>query len=407
MAKILYISLTGMTEALGESQVVQYLLELAKHNTIYLLSFEKPIDKEKYQEMKVRLANANIQWKYFEYSNRYGVLSTFFQVTCAFFMLSKWIKKENIQLIHARSLIPAVIGSLLKKAYGVKLLFDIRGFAIDEKIMDGRLKSHSMLTRFLRKIEAKVYKNADHVVTLTHVSKPIIEEKYRVKSENVTVIPTCANIDLFRAFSVDEKIALRKSMGYSQDDFVIMHSGSLNGWVDFDAELKLFEQIVKINPNAKILFLNKGQHLLIQSYLEKYNLKKDKYKIISAEFKQVSQYLNLADVCVFFIKPSFAKQASAPTKFAELMACNLYAVTNKNYGDMEYYMNSYRVGVLLDLDEVHSGSEKASNSIINMIKEYKSLNSNDFNRLFEDHFSKDIAITRYQYVYDSLTKGAL
>src|SRR3990167_4083059 len=214
MAKILYISLTGMTESLGESQVVQYLLELAKNNIIYLLSFEKPVEKAKFEIMKKRLQSVDIKWKFFEYSNRYGLLSSGSQIVLAFFILVKWIKKEHIQIIHARSLIPAVIGMLLKKCFKVKLLFDIRGFAIDEKIMEGRLKENSTLTRWLKKLEAVIYKNADHIVTLTRASKPILVNQYNVKEKNISVIPTCANKAFFKPMSLSEKLTHKLAEGF-------------------------------------------------------------------------------------------------------------------------------------------------------------------------------------------------
>lgn len=404
MAKILYISLTGMTEPLGESQVVQYLLELAKNNTIYLLSFEKPTDKAAYKTMQAKLATASIQWKFLEYSNRYGVLSSAWQIFLAVFISGKWVKSEKIQIVHARSLIPAVMGMCLRTILGVKLLFDIRGFAIDEKIQEGRLKPESFLTRFLKKLEAYIYKKSDHIVTLTHASKPIIAEKYAVDANNITVIPTCANLELFKPLPTSEKSALKNGLGFSENDIVIMHNGSLNSWVDFEAEMALFKQIALLEEKAKLLILNKGQHDLIHSFLDKYQIQKDQYKIFSVPFDQVGRYLNCADVCVFFIKPSFAKQASAPTKFAELVACHLHSITNTEYGDMEYYLHSHRVGLLLNLHDVHADTKAQAIKALNFIKQTSHSDVEDFNRLFDQHFSRQIAVERYEDIYDDLIK---
>lgn len=405
MATILYISLTGMTEALGESQVIQYLLELAKKNKIYLLSFEKPTSIEKYATIQKRLNASGIEWKYLSYSNRYGVFSSGFQMISAFFILRKWIKEKKITIIHARSLIAAMIGWSLKKTTNTKLLFDIRGFAIDEKIVEGRLKPNSLLSKILKRIEAFIYKQADHVVTLTHVSKPIIVEKYNVVDENITVIPTCTNSALFKVLSIEDKIKLRESMGFAEKDVIIIHNGSLNGGVDFEAEIKLFQQLAMLNQDIKFIFLNQGQHDLIQTYLNNYNFNQANYKILSAEFNHVHHYLNLADLGVFFIKPIFAKQASAPTKFAEYVACHLYSVTNKHYGDLEYYFNNYQVGLLLELDEVHHAPKAAADKVLNYISTLKNKSvdtKQTFNELLSEHFSKQIAVERYQHIYNQL-----
>jgi len=42
MASVLYISYTGLSDPLGESQVLQYLLRLAQKHRISLITFEKP-----------------------------------------------------------------------------------------------------------------------------------------------------------------------------------------------------------------------------------------------------------------------------------------------------------------------------------------------------------------------------
>jgi glycosyltransferase involved in cell wall biosynthesis len=408
MANVVYISLTGMTEPLGESQVVQYLLELVKNNSIFLLSFEKPTRAEKYNRMRAILNKADIKWHFFKYSNRFGIFSTGFQIIQAFILLIKLIKKNDIQVIHARSLIPAIIGLLLAKICNVKLLFDIRGFAIEEKIVDGRLKPRSMLTWLLKKVESTVYKMADHVVSLTHSSRPILEKQYQVHSDNLTVIPTCANAELFKVFSSDEKAVLRVTSGFSASDFIILHNGSLNYWVDFEAEIKLFEELHKLNSDIKFIFLNKGQHDLIEMYLEKSTLNRNHCSIVSADFNEVVQYLNISDLCVFFVKPSFAKQASAPTKFAEMVACHLSSVTNTQYGDMEYYINTYKVGLLLNLIDLHQNPAQAAYKVINYIAEYQQAKPSiqqHFSDLFTEHFSKQIAVARYQEIYNKLVKA--
>ncbi|MBA3662136.1 MAG: glycosyltransferase [Gammaproteobacteria bacterium] len=407
MTKILYISLNGMTEPLGESQVVQYLLKLSKSHSIYLLSFEKPCDTKKHDHMAQKIKEANIEWKYFIYSNRFGVFSTVWQLMMAFFLLSRWSYREKIKIVHARSLIPAVLGVLLKKTQKIKFLFDIRGFAIDEKIIDGRLKADSLLTRVLKKMEAFVYKQADHLVTLTHASVPIIKDFYQVPTEKITVIPTCANIELFKKLDRTERVRLRTALGYSPQDFVILHNGSLNGWVDFDAELKLFKALSLYKPDAKFLFLNQNQQAFIEEKIEAYQLKKANCKIYAADFAEVHHFLNISDVCVFFIKPSLAKQASAPTKFAELIACHLFSVTNTNYGDMEFYLNNYPLGLLLELKAVHDNPQQAALKLIEFFDNACHTSpkvEKSFDQLFNEHFSNQIAINRYNCVYASLVK---
>jgi hypothetical protein len=64
MSKVLFISLTGMTESLGCSQVLEYLIDLSKENKIYLISFEREDDSETLKEIKSMTEKFNIEWKY-------------------------------------------------------------------------------------------------------------------------------------------------------------------------------------------------------------------------------------------------------------------------------------------------------------------------------------------------------
>ncbi|MDZ7817334.1 MAG: hypothetical protein U5K55_01420 [Aliarcobacter sp.] len=70
MKKILYISLTGMTEPLGRSQVLEYLFDLSKENEYYLISFERESDLKNIDEIKGLIKDYNIKWNYFIYSSK-------------------------------------------------------------------------------------------------------------------------------------------------------------------------------------------------------------------------------------------------------------------------------------------------------------------------------------------------
>ena len=51
---------------------------------------------------------------------------------------------------------------------------------------------------------------------------------------------------------------------------------------------------------------------------------------------------------VFFLKPLFSKQASAPTKLGELLASGIPCLTNAGVGDMADIIRNEGVGIALD-----------------------------------------------------------
>ncbi len=395
MNKILYISLTGMTEPLGRSQVLEYLIDLSKKgNDFYLISFEREKDLKDIEEVKKIIEENNIKWEYFIYKkNKFKQLKEIYKVVKH---IKKLNKKENFQIFHTRSFLPTLIGFLSKRK-NIKIIFDIRGFWIDEKLDSGRMKS-TFLYKILKKIDDYLYKNADHVVTLTHKAKDILSENLKIHNEKITVIPTCANKEIFQKIDNFEKEKIRKEFNFTNDDILLIHTGTVSGWYDFDKELKLIKYLINKNENIKFIILNKNEHDFINKKLQEYKIDKSKVILKSVPFEKVSQFLNISDYSIFFIKPSYSKQASAPTKFAENVACHLPSITNKGVGDMEYYLTQYKVGKLIDLENINYEEYE---EILKFI-EKPDINENDFEKLFNEHFDKKMAVKKYDNIYKRL-----
>jgi len=89
--KVLYLSYDGMTDSLGKSQVLPYLIGLsAKGFDITLISFEKENRFEKFKtQIEDLTKKANINWIPLSYTSKPPVLSTLWDV----YRLKKLIKK--------------------------------------------------------------------------------------------------------------------------------------------------------------------------------------------------------------------------------------------------------------------------------------------------------------------------
>jgi len=391
-----------MTEPLGRSQVLEYLIDLSHNTNVTLVSFERSKDLSSIEEINTIVKKHGIQWHYLPYSNKFGLISSLFQIMRSVLLGSKVIKSEKIQIIHARSMIPAVIGIILKKLYKVKLLFDIRGFAIDEKVDSGRLKKNTPLYRMLKYIDNHLYKHSDHVVTLTLVAKEILQKKLNITENKITVIPTCVNKNIFKPLAIDEIYTLKKKLNYHpENDKVIIHTGTVSGWYDFEKEMILVREMMNHDDNLHFIILNKNEHDYINDYLVNFRFPKNRVKVLSTSFNKVHKYLNIADASLFFIKSSYSKQASAPTKFAENVACYLPSITNENVGDMGYYINQYDVGTAIYLDTFNKNITSTALDLLKNIDHIK-LNKKEYDKLIIEHFDKEIAVKKYSDIYDTL-----
>jgi glycosyltransferase involved in cell wall biosynthesis len=63
------------------------------------------------------------------------------------------------------------------------------------------------------------------------------------------------------------------------------------------------------------------------------------------------RYLSCADLGVFFIVPTFSKQASSPTKMGELMGMGIPLVCNSGVGDVGDIVQESQCGLALDVKD--------------------------------------------------------
>ena len=138
--KVLYISYDGMTDPLGQSQVLPYLAGLSDADTeIYLLSCEKKersITERKTVEQIT--SDAGITWIPINYTKSPPILSTLWDLLKIKQAAFKLNEKHDFNIVHCRSYIASLIGLLMRKKFGTAFIFDMRGFYADERV-DGKI----------------------------------------------------------------------------------------------------------------------------------------------------------------------------------------------------------------------------------------------------------------------------
>ena len=111
--------------------------------------------------------------------------------------------KQGFDIVHCRSYLPALVGARLKRRFGLRFLFDMRGFWADERV-EGGLWSldkpvYRSVYRWFKKQETRLLAEADHVVVLTEAAREILRREWAVPERiPVTVIPCCADFSVFQ-----------------------------------------------------------------------------------------------------------------------------------------------------------------------------------------------------------------
>ena len=239
-ANVLYLSYDGMTDPLGQSQVIPYLQGLAsKGHKITLLSCEKPENFAKNKTLiEGILAKSNIQWEYVFFSRRPPIVSKFYDIWKMEKKAFSIANRQKFDIVHCRSYIGAMIGRQLKLKKGIKFLFDMRGFWVDERVEGGLWDLNQFHFKkgyeYFKRIEKKLLSDADYTISLTNNAKDEIHS-WKLSCPQpipIDVIPCCADLNHFSATKVTEEqlAAYRKELGISSDDFIITYLGSIGTW---------------------------------------------------------------------------------------------------------------------------------------------------------------------------------
>lgn len=341
MTSILYISYTGLLDPLGQSQVLQYVRALAASHQISVLSFEKPqalADTARVQELKVDCEAEGIAWHPRVWHNRpIGAMATAFDLLAGSRHAIRLARAQNVQVVHCRSYIAGLMGLAVKRATGARYVFDMRGFWPDERVDGGIWSKGSLNYRLFKRAERILFLGANHVVSLTKAG--IREfERFDYLQEHMpasSVIPTCTNLDLFRAVESP------------REGFTLGYVGSVGSWYLFHAVAKAVALAFEKRSDARFLVVTQGSHDIVRKALQHASVDLQRVEITTASFTDVPSQIARMDAGLFFIRPAWSKRASCPTRMGEFLACGKPCLTNGGVGDVAEDLHETGTGIAL------------------------------------------------------------
>lgn len=390
--KILFISYDGMTDPLGQSQVIPYLKGLSKAGfSIFLLSCEKKEVFEPNRQGIQQLLDADkIKWIPLSYTKKPPVASTMLDVFKLKKAAQKIHRENKLDMVHTRPGIPALVGLWMKKKMGVKFLNDIREFYADSRVDGGMWNTKTPVYRsiydYFKRKEAEAVRLSDGIVCLTYAAENIIRNwKEYDASIPMEVIPCSADMQLFNPATINEieKSKLKAELNIKENDLLVSYLGSIGGWYLTDEMMQFCKIFISKIPAVKLLFISPHRHNEIKLLAEKYEIPAEKIIIKKANRLQVPLLLSLSWYSVFFIKPCYSKQSSSPTKHGEIMAMGIPLITNSGVGDVEMIVEKFQSGVVLKgftdgdysgaVDKIQAADISQSNKIREAAKEFYAL----------------------------------
>lgn len=403
----LYLSYDGMTDPLGQSQVIPYLKGLSKAGyQITLISFEK---KERFSASEKliteQLEKAEIDWKPISYTQKPPVLSTVWDVYRLKKKAEKLHREKNFSLVHCRGYITSLAGEFLKKKYGVKFIFDMRAFFADERadsgLWDRKNFIYNYVYNYFKKKEIDFLENADYTISLTEAGKRIIHSWNHLKNQPapVEVIPCCADLEHFSRKNIDatKLQMLRDKLNISESDFIVSYLGSVGTWYLPDEMLAFFKRLLLKKTSAKFLFITPDEPSEIMERAAKQNIPKEKFIIQKASRKEVPYLIMLSQFSLFFIQPLFSKKGSSPTKHGEILGMEIPVVCNAGVGDIDSIVKETQTGLL-----VEKFTDEEYNKVISQLDLLLQIPREKLRAAAEHYYSLEKGVGKYMGIYKKL-----
>ncbi len=405
---ILYISYDGMTDPLGQSQVLPYLCGLSlKGYKIHLISAEKANRFSKYEVLIQDICNkAEIQWHPVQYSKNPPIISTLLDIRKIKSKALELQSRIKFDLVHCRSYIPSIIGVGMKIKFDIPYLFDMRGFWVNEKV-DGNIWNinnpiFNLVFKYMKKREIEFFTKADRIVSLTKNAIPTISSivSQGDLSYKIRVIPCCVDVNHFDRNKVKtlDVNNWKSNLNIQSNDYIISYLGSLSTWYLPEEMLRFFLRFRIKVPHAKFLIITTEDAQPFIKMAEKIGVPLNSLIFTSSNRNDLPALLSLCNSSLFFIKPAFSKIASSPTKLGELLSMGIPVICNTGIGDTDEMIKESQSGVICKSFDVKE-YDRCSEEILSLEKK---LNKEFIRNKAIELFSLENGVELYSSIYQEL-----
>lgn len=336
---VLFIAYHSISSPLMRSQGLSYIENLSKKKAARysILTFETPDSLKDFNGFSAGIKEM-FDWKHLFYHRRPRVLAKAWDIFCGIFSAAFIIKKNKINIIHARGLIPAVIAFFPAKILGVKFFFDTRGHLADKYVGGSLLSGDGLLYKFMRWSEDFLVKGCDYFTVETVRHSEIIRSAKGGIADKMGVVPCCVDTDRF-----NYRLCQRKPGAA----FRLIYLGKTGTWYLIDEMLDFFNILSLDFVNAEFIFTTQDEPEHIYCAAARKNIDRCRISVINPCDEEVPILLTGSDAGIFFIN-SYKRYNSSPVKFGEYLASGLPVVINAGIGDTEDITKKEKVGVVVN-----------------------------------------------------------
>lgn len=289
--------------------------------------------------------------------------------------VGKFIRDNDIQVIHANTRVTQVMGTLLRYLTGVPYVSTCHGF-------------------FKPRLSRRIFPCwGDKAIAISPAVRQHLLDDFKVRLERVEKVESGVDLENFKPFSAGLRRQNRKILGLSDKDIILGMVARLSDVKGQDILIQALPDVIQEFDQVKLLLVGEGK-------------KEEDFKRLVAElgmtrhvifFNDVNEakfYLSVFDV---YVNPS--RQEGLGLSVMEAQACGLPVVAS-NVGGIPTLISSNKTGFLVESENPRALALK----IISVLKDFDSAIKigQQARQFIKDNYSEKQMVQKTISVYQSL-----
>lgn len=257
------------------------------------------------------------------------------------FLLGRIVRKNNPGIIVGRG--PFATALAFRFRTGRKICFDGRGAYMAE-LNEYNVVPDEKVKQEIASLEKKVVLESDFRLAVSEALVSYWKNNFGYAGEKHIVVPCTLNSRSHHAFPPEETIrAARQKRGFSEDDIVIVYSGSGAGWQSLQQLGEKLEPLFRANEKLKLL-------LLLRTIPAGFSLAAAFPDRVQCDWLPAEEVIAVMAACDYgwlVRENSVTNHVASPVKFAEYLSAGLRVIISPELGDYPAFVAEHNAGICL------------------------------------------------------------
>ncbi|MFH1661806.1 MAG: glycosyltransferase [Candidatus Falkowbacteria bacterium] len=302
----------------------------------------------------------NSKFKIFKINKNRNLVIRYFNYFLRVLKLLNWANIVYVQGPVSEGLPSWLACKLRRKKYILKIVGDYgweqgtQRFGVNDLLDEFQNKKYNNSVERIRKIQKLVARGAEKIITPSEYLKNIVK-KWGISDDKIKVIYNCVDPSHSTGRSKEE---IKKELCLSGD--IILSAGRLVPWKGFELLIDLMPELLKANPDFKLIIAGEGPEFENLSLKIK-NLELEKFiKLIGkVEHEKLLKYMKASDI--FMLNTGYEGLSHV---IIEAMQVGLPVITTNVGGNPEVVKNGEN-GLLVE----YNNKEEIKNAILKLDKD--------------------------------------